>query len=214
MCDVNIATGEVTQFEHEILLSGRIPWKLVRAYSSLQRQPSVVGFGWKLNLGTAVRRLNTQLELIVDGEPSATLPLPQPGSVLKDDASNLEVKRTDTALTVTNAEGTTYIFPNREPFPAVVGVMAVRDYYGNTLHYGYDLQGRLSTIIDSMQRRLTFQYDARGRLSRITLPKRNRAEELWELIRYAYDEHDDLVAVLDPAGHATRYQYADHLLRA
>ena len=25
MCDVNIATGEVTQFEFDILLSGRIP---------------------------------------------------------------------------------------------------------------------------------------------------------------------------------------------
>ncbi len=212
MCDVNIATGEVTQFEYEILLSGRIPWKLIRSYSSDHLQRGLIGFGWKLNLGTWLRNLGDHLELTVDGDHVATVPLPPHGYRIKDEASGLEVARSDAELTVTNPERTSYVFPNREALPSFVLASSVRDYYGNALQYAYDDEARLAILTDSMGRRLFFEYDRGGRLSRVAMPKTNPSTEYWPLIRYVYDDRGDLVAALDPIGHATRYEYVDHLL--
>src|SRR5262245_62859135 len=98
MCDINIATGEVTQFEFDVLLSGRIPWKLTRRYSSENPQPGLVGFGWKLNLGTFLRPAPEQIEMFVDGERFARLPVLAVGELQTVDEARITAARTDTGI--------------------------------------------------------------------------------------------------------------------
>jgi hypothetical protein len=111
MCNVYIATGEVTQFEFDILLSGRIPWRLVRTYSSNNPHPGLIGFGWKLNLGTFLRGNGKTIGLIVDGEPVSTLPLPGIWNRIQAEESGFVVERTDITISAMDRIGTTYTFP-------------------------------------------------------------------------------------------------------
>lgn len=212
MCDVNIATGEVTQYEFDVRLSGRIPWRLIRKYSSANPQRGIVGCGWSLNLGTYLQIDGTTAELFDEGESIAKVPLPVWGERLKDDASGFEVAREDARLTLTDKSLRRYEFPDRELLPARIPCTARYDAYGNSLPFEYDDRGRLSMLIDSYGRRISFHYDRVSRLVAVTLPRVESSADPWYLIRYEYDEHDDLVAVLDPEGHATRYEYQEHLL--
>ncbi|MBL7041989.1 MAG: RHS domain-containing protein [Pirellulaceae bacterium] len=212
MCDVNIATGEVTQFEFDVLLSGRIPWRLVRSYSSEKPQLGLIGFGWNLNLGTFLRCSGDQIELTVDGEAVSTLPLPGVRRRLKDDKSGFEVERTDAAISLTDRIRTAYTFPSRDVLPELIPCTLQQDYYGNSMQYRYDDQGRLVRLIDTFGRRVSFDYDSLSRLVEVSVPRSDSTLTRWRLVRYEYDDQDNLAAVLDANGHAMRYEYSSHLL--
>ena len=212
MCNVNIATGEVIQFEFDCLLSGRIPWRLVRTYSSNNPQLGVIGFGWKLNLGTFLRCNGENIELIVDGEPISTLPLPGIWKRIKDDESGFAVERTDMAISVMDRIHTTYTFPCRDWLPKLLPCTVQQDYYGNSIKYNYDVQGRLVKLIDTFGRPISFTYDLLSRLVEVSMPRSDATDTRWHLVRYEYDNQDDLAAVLDANGNAMWYEYSSHLL--
>lgn len=213
MCDVNIATGEVTQFEFDVLLSGRIPWRLVRSYSSENPQLGIIGFGWKLSLGTLLRCDGDAAELIIDGDPVSSLPLPPVGQRLTDDKSGFELARTREAITVIDRVHTKYVFPCRSEFlPKAIGCATQQDYYGNSVTYDYDGEGKLEKLIDSFSRQIYFSYDSLSRLVEVWMRQSGSTNDRWHLVRYEYDRHDDLVAVIDANGNATRYEYSSHLL--
>src|SRR5215204_2539408 len=73
MCDINIATGEVTQFAFDVRLPGRLRLLLKRRYSSRTLRPGPVGIGWNLNLGQSMKADQDGLHLVSPGEPSVTL---------------------------------------------------------------------------------------------------------------------------------------------
>lgn len=212
MCDVNIATGEVTQFEYDILLPGPIPWTLARSYSSLDLRHGGLGTGWRLNLGTWLRDDGTNLELVVDGETMATLPSPSARDRGEGPPSEYQLDWRSGELIVKAPDATRYVFPHNGTRPPELQASAVRDFYGNALRYEYDRQGNLILLIDSMGRRIDFQYDLAGRILQILTPKTGLIGSSWQLVRYQYDANDDLVGVVDPLGHVTRYDYLDHLL--
>ncbi len=212
MCNVNIATGEVTQFEFDVVLSGRIPWLLIRRYSSENPELGVIGFGWKLNLGTFLRCAADQIEMVVDGESSARFPLIGVGQLRPLDDSGVAVARTDAGISVTDRTGNTYVFPCGDPLPNVALCVRRYDHYRNFVEYRYDGDARLKTLIDTFNRQIVFAYDGRSRLVEIYAATGNGRSSRWPLVHYEYDDQDDLVAVLDPNGRATRYEYASHLL--
>lgn len=211
MCDINIATGEVTQFEFDVLLSGRIPWKLTRRYSSENPEDGLVGFGWKLNLGTFLRPATEQIEMFVDGERFARLPVLAVGELHTVDEAGITAARTDAGIAVRGRSGTTYVFPCGDWLPDVVPCSILYDHYRNAVRYHYDADGRLRGLVDSFNRRIYFDYDLRLRLTEIyTIP--DGRDSRWSFVRYEYDSDDDLVAVFDPSGYPVRYEYSAHLL--
>ena len=212
MCNVNIATGEVTQFEFDVLLSGRIPWQLNRRYSSDNPGPSLIGYGWKLNLGTFLLCRGEQIEMVVDGEPLAQLPFLRVGERRPADASGIVAEQIDKGILITDSSDNKYAFPCREELPNVIPCAARYDHYRNSIEYRYDDKQRLHTLTDTFNRHICFDYDFRSRLVEVYVPLVDGRSTRWSLVRYEYDHQDDLVAVLDPNGNATRYEYSSHLL--
>ncbi|HTH01140.1 MAG TPA: RHS repeat-associated core domain-containing protein [Vicinamibacterales bacterium] len=212
MCDVNIATGEVTQFEFDVLLSGRIPWRLTRRYSSENPEPGPIGFGWKLNFGTFLRCGPEQIEMVVDGEPFAKFPVIGVGQLRPLDDSGVAVGRTDAGISVTDSSGDTYLFPCGDPLPNLTLCVRRYDHYRNFIEYRYDDHGRIQRLIDTFNRHLFFAYDVRSHIVEISMRVAGAGSSQWSLIRYEYDSNDDLVAVFDPNGYPTRYEYSAHLL--
>ena len=211
MCDVNIATGEVTQHEFDVLLSGRIPWKLIRQYSSENPQPGLIGFGWKLNLGTFLRPTAERIQMVVDGEPFAQLPVLALGELRTIDDAGITAARTEAGISVRGRSDTTYVFRCGDRLPAVVPCSTLYDHYGNAVHYRYDAAGKVRQLVDTFNRQIFFDYDLRSRLTEIyTLT--NAKTGRWSFARYEYDSDDDLVAVFAPNGYPTRYEYSAHLL--
>ena len=80
MCDVNIATGEVSQFFVDLYLPGIIPVHLVRTYSTSALHNGPLGYGWKHTLALRIVQSETDITLIGYGSADIRVPLPlRPG---------------------------------------------------------------------------------------------------------------------------------------
>ena len=109
--------------------------------------------------------------------------------------------------------GTTPLITLHEPGRNLGDPVLVRKRTRNgheiTLHY--DARARLEWVRDSGGRIIRFEHDQAGRLTLVSLP--HPTQPGWvPHTRYVYSREGDLVEVLDPLGHATRYEYAGHLL--
>ncbi len=73
----------------------------------------------------------------------------------------------------------------------------------------YRNDARLHEIRTGGRVAVTFEYDAAGRIESLWTPQ---SERLSRHARFLYSDDGDLVAALDTAGHARRYEYVGHLL--
>ena len=77
---------------------------------------------------------------------------------------------------------------------AGVGIVQIKDPYGNTLSYGPN------GIIHSNGQSVAFTRDAQGRITAVTDPQGKR-------IRYAYDANGNLIQVTDRMGLSSKFEY-------
>jgi RHS repeat-associated protein len=75
-----------------------------------------------------------------------------------------------------------------------------RDNGGQSLTYGYDANGNLTSVTDAAGRTTQHQYDAQNRLRRTTEPDGG-------VTTYGYSAEGRLASVTDPRGLVTRYVY-------
>ena len=212
MCNVNLATGEVTQFEVDVFLPGRVPFHLVRTYSSSSSAAGRFGYGWKCNLGMKIRAAGKGMELVPEDGPAVAFPLPAVSAELDDEAAGFRVARTRDEIALVESDLNRLVFAwselRREPSP----LLRKEDPYGNAIRYAYDERQRLQQVVDTAARTLLFEHDEYDRLLSVSLHLPGHDPDRHVLVAYRYDRHGDLVAVLDAAGQAKQYAYQDHLL--
>ncbi len=109
---------------------------------------------------------------------------------------------------VHNATGTwtlTYRDHTTKSFDANGKLIQITDVDGNATNLTY-VSGRLDTVTDAANRDFVFGYDANGRVSSISIP-------LSRSLGYTYDTAGNLLTFTDPAGAVTHYAYgADHMI--
>jgi RHS repeat-associated protein len=74
-----------------------------------------------------------------------------------------------------------------------------RDRWGNSLHFGYDAQARLTTVTDALGKVWTLTYDG---------PRIVQVKDPWERVAtFSYDANGNMVEAIDMEGHAFQYTY-------
>ncbi|MBI4062291.1 VCBS repeat-containing protein [Candidatus Gottesmanbacteria bacterium] len=84
-------------------------------------------------------------------------------------------------------------------FDASLKLIAVKDKNGNTISYGYDGSGKLTSITDGTHP-LTLSYNAQNLISQIS-------DWAGRTVQYGYDVQGNLTSVTDPKGAVTTYAY-------
>jgi RHS repeat-associated protein len=208
-CDVNPATGEVTQYVTDFVLPGILPLHFQRSYSSTSPQEGPLGYGWNHNLALSARLSGNELTLPYCEGKIVRQSLPPPGESVVDDGSGLMLAWDKRELTVAEANQNKLVFSLADGRGLL---LRKEDPCGNAVRFTYDARGRLEEIRDTAERHIAFEHDARSRLKVIRLRPGVRATEQPALCSFEYSSEGDLVAVADRAGAATRYEYQDHLL--
>jgi RHS repeat-associated protein len=231
---VDVATGNVIVQGDDLLLHGPIPIQFVRTYVSdraAERGP--LGHGWAHNL-------EERLEVVRSGHPrwseiherfvaagiqapdgqyvihrdgnglTTTYAVPPDGRAIEDTLRRRRIQRDGSSWSLADRDGTTRRFSARPSAPDVFLPIEAVDRNGNRNAFRYDRDGRLIEIEDCYRRVVVLRYD-RDRLVALAVRIPGEpAERLW--CSYTHDAAGDLVEVVDRAGLAVRYAYAEHLL--
>ncbi|WP_437735759.1 DUF6531 domain-containing protein [Sorangium sp. So ce1335] len=219
---VDVATGRVMTESTDFELPGPLPLVFERTYvSSWAHRDSPLGHGWSHPLdqavwiepGCVVYRAEDGREIEFD-----TFDMPdhamRPGEEVFDPLNRLTLRSLGRfRWEIEAADGVVH---ELEPIPGdrdrtLARLVRKRTRNGHEITLHYDDRAQLSWVRDAGGRIARFEHDEAGRLSLVSLP--HPTQPGWvPHTRYVYSGEGDLVEVIDPLGHATRYAYEGHLL--
>jgi RHS repeat-associated protein len=103
---------------------------------------------------------------------------------------------------LTTRDGTSYYFPdgNGQTNPAWMGLLAIRDRYGNTVTVTRDLNRNITQVSSPNGHNITFQHDTSSRITQAQ-------DSSGRTVTYAYDTNGRLSTVTDANGGVTTYTY-------
>jgi RHS repeat-associated protein len=219
---VDVATGRVLTDGRDFELPGPFPLAFERNYaSSWAHRDSTVGHGWSHSLdqavwiepGCIVYRAEDGREIEFD-----TFDLPgrviRPGEEIFEPLNRLTLRCLGQyRWEIETPDGVVREFakvPGDED-PKVSRLSRKRTRNGHEISLHYDGRARLAWVRDACGRIVRFEHDEAGRLVLVSLP--HPTQPGWvPHTRYVYSREGDLVEVVDPLGHRTRYEYVTHLL--
>ncbi|ABC28802.1 Rhs family protein [Hahella chejuensis KCTC 2396] len=210
---ISMVTGEELLDLTDFTVAGPLPiiWK--RTYKSSNPHQRGLGVGWTHMLCQQLEEQEGRLVFTTDEGRYIDFPLAEPGQTVRNAAEHLELRRID---------DTHYVLKQRgEPIRLFVGAGGVYrlegllDGVGNgvRIQYWQDLDGyeRPVTLIQtSWGKRLYVLHNAQGLICEI---QSLRADgDVDTLVRYEYDDAQDLAQVRDPAGAGESYAYRNHVI--
>ncbi|HVE81477.1 MAG TPA: DUF6531 domain-containing protein, partial [Myxococcales bacterium] len=218
---VDVATGRMVTTMTDWELPGPLPLVFERQYSSaVSDRDGALGFGWNhtldqsvwLERGKVVYRTGDGREIVAD-----TFDFPgrvmRPGDQVFEPCDRLTFRRRQDGWEIVTAEGVTHEFRRVEGdrTPGRWRLTKMRSRDGHEIKLEYDKFGTLAWVQDCGGRVIRFTHDRNGRLTQIDLP--HPTQEGWlPYVKYSYSKDGNLVAVEDPLGHTTRYEYSGHLM--
>jgi RHS repeat-associated protein len=220
---VDVASGHVLTWATDWSLPGTPPLVFERSYSTgWSGRRGVLGHGWSHTLdeavwterGRVVYRSGDGREIEFDTFPLAGHVM-RHGDELWEPLSRLSLHCDGPgAWTIRSAaDGVVRRFETQagKGGGPTSRLVSLRGRSGHHVHLQYDADARLEWVRDIGGRMVHFEHDRSGRLIRVSLP--HPSQDGWLLHnQYRYSEDDDLIAVVDAAGHETRFEYQDHLL--
>ncbi|KYG09061.1 hypothetical protein BE21_19910 [Sorangium cellulosum] len=219
---VDVASGKVMTEAVDSELSGPLPFKIERVYSSaFAGRAGPLGHGWSLSLDQAVwEERGKVVYLAEDGREIEfdTFELPghqmPEGSELWHPVDRLTLRRgSGGQWEITRADGVRHEF---SPVPGCAdGRASIRRLVSacgsHDILFEYDNRGCLEWVRDSAGRLTGMEHDAHGRIVALKLPA--PSERGWYTHRrYRYNTEGDLVEVVDSLGESWRFEYETHLL--
>ncbi|CAM2068867.1 RHS repeat protein [Sulfidibacter corallicola] len=209
-CPISVVTGEELLQHEDFVLPGAMPLVWRRTYRSGQSRNRGLGHGWTHPAVESVRFAGEEAILSNDEGRDLFFPVPSVGETVYQEVEQLLLRRPDPHTLILESDG-----PVRKIYKATTGAYVLseaRDTHGNFVRFHFGLKGRLEEIETSSGRRARVESDERGRITQIHGLDETGQPIGNPLVTYAYDEHDDLVEVVDPLGHSEKYAYRNHVL--
>ena len=201
-----------TAEDGSLFLPGQPALEFTRIYDSTYAGSGFLGWGWRHSFNECLRWEDRRV--VYDdgfGSVAALVADPESGG-LANESLGLRLTNSDGLFILEDAAGSRRHFPplsNVAP-GAESRVAQIADKYGNSVV----LRGRFGaesfTAEDQIGRSLIFERDSRGLLRLLRATSRDEAAA--SDIRYEYDGHGRLIAVIDPIGRVTNYEYDKRLL--
>lgn len=222
--EVNLSNGNLTLGVADAVLDGRqLDPSIERNYNSQDTSPTLLGLGWRLNVESRIRV-----------EPNGDVHYyDADGTVHRFEKQENDTYKAPVGVFVRltrNGEGH-YLLTDRdanslsETYHEDGQLLSISDKNGNRIRFNYE-NGRLSEMVDDVNRSIRFTYNGEALLQEIQLYTGNRiqyeydARRLLTQVRYVdpagqpyrtlgydYDEAKRLIEAVDPLGHAVTYTY-------
>lgn len=212
-------SGEFYEVATDLRVPGRgLDFIWQRKYRSKTGVLTEQGYGWDYSYNLRIERSGPDVVLyegtgrrdVYSSQPDGTWSRDEAFRVISQDDPNNPLS----AFTLEFADSGVWRFLPLDGSPAQGKAFAIVDRNGNTLSFGYDAQGRLVQIVDTLGRSYQVAY----------VPGRDLIDYVEDFggrrVAYAYDANDNLVSVTSPAvtgtstgndfpaGKTTRYTYS------
>ena len=202
---VDVITGRVyTAAVVDLALPGPIPLVVERWYSTSDAAENVgLGWGWTHSLAFRIDEMRRTVRVVQPGASPLWAPRPAEGATTRLPCGML---RRDGGGYVLSQEGRFYVFAERREESLLLSRIVDRN--GNTITLRYE-NGLLAGAVDSAGREVRVRRQPSGLIDAFEV-KNAAAQGRWIRFRsYSYDDAGDLVAAIDPHGHAMRFEYDD-----
>ncbi len=83
------------------------------------------------------------------------------------------------------------------------------NYNGFSIQFNYDGRGKLTNLIDCAGRNILLSYDGQGRVTEVNAKYKGYGREL---VKYNYNDNNDLSEITDALGQTTYIRYKEHLM--
>jgi RHS repeat-associated protein len=217
---VDVASGMLFTDEEDFSLPGVIPFSWERTWYSDSIYDGPLGHGWYHNydVGFSIAEDNTGIFRMNDGRLVGFV-LPRPGKFTFDRTNKffLHCHAEENYYYLADADGLIYrftktVYQNKHSRTKEHLLESISNTNGYTISFHYDLDGRLTKMIDSAGRQLSVENDEFGRISSIIAPHPTDADRTFAISQYEYDDDGNMICQTDALGQKMRYEYQQHLL--
>ncbi|HEX6699608.1 MAG TPA: DUF6531 domain-containing protein [Gaiellaceae bacterium] len=195
---IQSATGNFTDSSTDLSLPGTgVPFAFVRSYNSLDLTKGELGQGWTDSVAAALTiKSNGDVTLRAEDGQQVEYTKQGDGSFVGAAGALSTLASVSGGYEVTRLDGQKYRFDIQGRLTSIVD----RSGQGLTVAYGAD--GKVSTVTDAAGRQAAFTHNANGLLTAISMPN-------GRTVGYAYT-NGLLTSYTDPGGRVWTYTYETH----
>ncbi|GAB2197565.1 RHS repeat-associated core domain-containing protein [Sessilibacter sp. MAH4] len=213
---ISMVTGEELLQQQDFVLRGPIPLAWTRTYRTTNPRNRTLGFGWGHPACENLFELDDKRIRFTTGEGLyVVIPRPKLGETTHNKAEGLRLTRFENGYLLQKKGHPQKFF---EGIGSRKKISRWVDTLGNALTFNYDsdLRRKLISISSTTGQQLAFTYNGQGLITAIDLVSSSQESESTEtsrtLVRYQYDEHGDLIAIVDGNDHAEKFEYTNHIV--
>jgi len=211
---VDLISGNVVYDAVDFELPGPIPLQWHRIWCSASQIVGHLGHGTRYNYEMGLEEIEDEFAVVVflnDGRV-CTFPYLLVGEEAFSDENKLFLRRKETYYELFDL-GSRYsylLYPSENGY-LPYKLAKIRNPQGHQMQFFYDNNGYLCQMIDSAGRKLNVATNYQGYITEVSLKEENPANS-HVLVRYAYNQENDLEVITDAEGIDTCLKYRNHLL--
>ncbi|MCZ6680015.1 MAG: DUF6531 domain-containing protein, partial [Candidatus Poribacteria bacterium] len=177
---IYLYSGEFYQSIEDLRIPGRgTDFTWIRKYRSKIGPNTAQGNGWDYSYNVWIESSDDDIVLRNGNSRVDRYRLQPDGSYSRDGFFRNLVKNPDGSYTLTFEDTGMWVFHPLDSTPPAGKIVSIIDRNSNTLQFGYDANGRLQRITDSLDRDILVSYNANGFILEIT-------DFAGRVIRYEY----------------------------
>ncbi|MCG8613211.1 MAG: DUF6531 domain-containing protein, partial [Pseudomonadales bacterium] len=211
---ISMITGEELLEQTDFTLNGPIPLVWKRTYRSSNDNQRGLGYGWTFPLCETLHHANDQVIFITEEGRYITFNCPAINDNSRNHAERLTLSRTSESRFIVQEDN--QILKVFEQTGDQYRLTSLIDNFKNRIDIHYSEHSETNEIVAKGLRSswgtfIDFEHNAMGLISGL-VQRHADSDARKTLVRYVYDANQDLVAIVDAAGHRETFAYTNHVI--